>query len=582
MVAFTAPQRDIEFLLFDLFGMESTWANTPALADVSAELARAVVNEGGRIASEVLAPLNQSGDEEGCRIEDGAVTVPKGFGAAFNELAQGGWLSLAGNPEYGGQGMPKTLSCVLEEMFYGSNSSLYLYGTLTVGAAMCIDAHGSDEQKREYLPKLYSGEWTGAMALTEAHAGTDLGIMRTRAEPNSDGSYAITGTKIFISSGDHDMADNIVHLVLARLPDAPPGSKGISLFIVPKFMPNEDNSCGERNSFAAGSIEHKMGIRGSATCVINYDGATGFLLGEAHRGLAGMFTMMNYERLSIGIQGLGLSELAYQNAAAYAQDRLQGRAPTGAQNPEGPADSLLVHPDVRRMLLTVRAYNEAGRAFALYVGQQLDQAKYSERADERSVAQKKVDLLTPIAKAYLSDRGFDCAVLAQQVLGGHGYIGEWGMEQIVRDARIAQIYEGANGIQALDLIGRKMLRDGGQATNALIAEMRSTVAPAEFAEGLKAAIDSLAEATESVLARSKDDPALAGAVSVDYLELFGLVLYAWLWARMADAAPADEYGDNKRHTANYFFARLLPRHLSLTAAIKADSNAVMGLPNSAF
>jgi len=582
MVAFTAPQRDIEFLLFDLFGMDSAWANTPALADVNAELARAVVNEGGRIASEVLAPLNQSGDEEGCRIEDGAVTVPQGFGAAFSELAQGGWLGLSGNPEYGGQGMPKTLSCVLEEMFYGSNSALYLYGTLTVGAAMCIDAHGSEPQKRTYLPKLYSGEWTGAMALTEAHAGTDLGIMRTRAEPMSNGAYAITGTKIFISSGDHDMADNIVHLVLARLPDAPPGSKGISLFIVPKFLPTEDESSGERNSFAPGSLEHKMGIRGSATCVMNYDGATGFLLGEENQGLAGMFTMMNYERLSVGIQGLGLSELAYQNAVAYARDRLQGRSPNGVQNSDGPADSLLVHPDVRRMLLTVRAYNEAGRAFALYVGQQLDQAKYAESADDKAAAQRKVELLTPIAKAYLSDRGFECAVLAQQVLGGHGYIGEWGMEQIVRDARIAQIYEGANGVQALDLIGRKMLRDGGKAAMGLMAEIRDTDTPLEFAAGLTAAIDSLEAATQSVLVRSKDDAALAGAVSADYLELFGLVLYAWLWARMAASAPSDEYGDNKRQTANYFFARVLPKHLSLVASIEADASAVMAMSADSF
>lgn len=582
MVAFTAPQRDIEFLLFDLFGMESAWASTPALSDVNGELARAIVNEGGRIASEVLAPLNQSGDEEGCHIEDGAVTVPQGFGAAFSELAQGGWLGLSGNPEYGGQGMPKTLSCVLEEMFYGSNSALYLYGTLTVGAAMCIDAHGTEPQKRTYLPKLYSGEWTGAMALTESHSGTDLGIMRTRAEPMSNGAYAITGTKIFISSGDHDMADNIVHLVLARLPDAPAGSKGISLFIVPKFLPTEDESSGERNSFAPGSIEHKMGIRGSATCVMNYDGATGFLLGEENQGLAGMFTMMNYERLSVGIQGLGLSELAYQNAVTYARDRLQGRSPTGVQNPDGPADSLLVHPDVRRMLLTVRAYNEAGRAFALYVGQQLDQAKYAESAQDKAAAQRKVELLTPIAKAYLSDRGFDCAVLAQQVLGGHGYIGEWGMEQIVRDARIAQIYEGANGVQALDLIGRKMLRDGGKAAMALMDEMRATEAPAELGAGLNAAIDSLASATESVLARSKDDPALAGAVSADYLELFGLVLYAWLWARMAKNAPGDEYGDNKRQTANYFFARVLPKHLSLVASIDADASAVMAMSADSF
>ena len=581
MVSFAAPQRDVEFLLFDLFDMENVWAGMPALQDVNADLARAVVNEGGRIASEVLAPLNQVGDTEGCTFEDGKVSVPAGFDGAFKALAEGGWLGLSGNPEFGGQGMPKALSCVLEEMFYGSNSSLYLYGTLTVGAAMCIDTHGTEAQKRAYLPKLYSGEWTGAMALTEAHAGTDLGIMRTRAEPKGNGAYAITGTKIFISSGDHDMADNIVHLVLARLPDAPPGSKGISLFIVPKFLSADDDTASERNSFAAGSIEHKMGLKGSATCVINYDGATGFLLGEEHKGLAGMFTMMNYERLSVGIQGLGLSELAYQNAAAYARDRLQGRSPHGPANPGGPADSLLVHPDVRRMLLTVRAYNEAGRAFALYVGQQLDAAKYADNGTAEA-AQARVELLTPIAKAYLSDRGFECAVLAQQVLGGHGYIGEWGLEQIVRDARIAQIYEGANGVQALDLVGRKMLRDGGKEALSLVADMRASDVPSELQAGLDAAITSLEAATNSVLSRSKSDPALAGAVSADYLELFGLVLYAWFWGRMAQAAPQDDYGDNKRHTARYFFARLLPKHLALLSSIEADADAVMGLPADAF
>jgi len=578
MVSFAAPQRDIEFLLFDLFDMDSVWAAMPALQDVNEELAKAVVNEGGRIASEVLAPLNQTGDEEGCRIENGEVSVPTGFDAGFKALAEGGWLGLSGNPEFGGQGMPKALSCVLEEMFYGSNSSLYLYGTLTVGAAMCIDTHGTEAQKRSYLPKLYSGEWTGAMALTEAHSGTDLGIMRSRAEPKSNGAYAITGTKIFISSGDHNMADNIVHLVLARLPDAPAGTKGISLFIVPKYLPTDDNTLGERNSFAPGSIEHKMGIKGSATCVINYDGATGFLLGEENKGLAGMFTMMNYERLSIGIQGLGLSELAYQNAALYARDRLQGRSPTGAENPAGPADSLLVHPDVRRMLLTIRAYNEAGRAFALYVGQQLDAAKYADNQEAR----ERVELLTPIAKAYLSDRGFECAVLAQQVLGGHGYIGEWGLEQIVRDARIAQIYEGANGVQALDLIGRKMVRDGGKMVAAMIGEMRKDAVADEYAAPLESAIASLDSATASVLARCAEDPALPGAVSTDYLELFGLTLYAWLWARMAESAADDEFGENKRHTARFFFARLLPKHLALHASIEAEASAVMALPASAF
>ena len=577
MVSFTPPQRDIDYLLFDVFNLDDDWSTLPSL-DVDRELASAIVAEGGRLASEVLAPINGSGDEEGCRIEDGAVSVPAGFNAAFRELAAGGWLGLAGNPAFAGQGMPKALSCVLEEMFYGCNSSLYLYGTLTVGAAICIDAHGSAEQKATYLPKLYSGEWTGAMALTESHAGTDLGIMRTTAKPEANGTYSISGTKIFITSGDHQMADNIVHLVLARLPDAPAGSKGISLFIVPKFLPGDDGTPGVRNGFAPSAIEHKMGIRGSATCVMNYDGATGFLLGEENRGLAGMFTMMNYERLSVGIQGLGLAELAYQNAASYARERLQGRSPSGVDNADGPADSLLVHPDVRRMLLTVRAYNEAGRAFAIYVGQQLDRAKYGD--DE--VARARVELLTPIAKAYLSDRGFDCAVLAQQVFGGHGYIAEWGMEQIVRDARISQIYEGANGVQALDLIGRKVLRDGGRTAMALIDEMREADVPAELQAQFHEALNSLVRATDSVRTRAAEDPALPGAVSCDYLELWGLTLYAWLWGRMSAKAPDDDFGRAKRQLAAYFYARLLPRHTSLLAGVEASADVVMGLDAEAF
>lgn len=582
MISFTPPQRDIDFLLFDLFRLDQMWAEMPALKDVNAELAQAIIAEGGRIASEVLAPVNQTGDAEGCKLVDGDVRTPAGFRDAFQELAQGGWLGLAGNPDYAGQGMPKALSCVLEEMFYGCNSSLYLYGTLTVGAAMCIDTHGSELQKQTYLPKLYSGEWTGAMALTESHAGTDLGIMRTKAEPLSNGGYAISGTKIFISSGDHDMADNIVHLVLARLPDAPAGSKGISLFIVPKYLPNDTGDIGERNSFGPGALEHKMGIRGSATCVMNYDGAIGFLLGEENAGLAGMFTMMNYERLSVGIQGLGLSEVAYQNAAAYARDRLQGRSPMGVQNPTGVADTLLVHPDVRRMLLTVRAYNEAGRAFAVFVGLLLDQSKYSEDPEQRALAQVRVELLTPIAKAYLSDRGFDCAVEAQQVFGGHGYIGEWGMEQIVRDARISQIYEGANGVQALDLIGRKVLRDSGRAAHALIEEMRTSSVSDDLKPQLDSALASLSAATTSVTNRASNNPALAGAVSADYLELFGLVLYAWLWGQMSAVAPDDEFGTNKRQVAQFFYARLLPKHLALLHSIEADASAVMDLPEAAF
>jgi alkylation response protein AidB-like acyl-CoA dehydrogenase len=486
-------------------------------------------------------------------------------------------LGLSGNPEYGGQGMPKLLGCLLEEMFWAANTSLYLYGTLTVGAAICIDAHGSDEQKAQYLPKLYSGEWTGAMALTEAHAGTDLGIMRTRAEPQPDGTYKITGTKIFITSGEHDMAQNIVHLVLAKLPDAPAGSRGISLFIAPKVLPDASGNPSERNAFAAGSIEHKMGIHGSATCVMNYDGATGYLVGEENQGLAAMFTMMNYERLSVGLQGLGAGELAYQQAVAYAKDRLQGRAPSGPVNPDGAADPIIHHPDVRRMLLTIRALTEGGRAFAMFVGMQLDRGKFA--GDEQ--AQAFSELLTPVAKAFLTDRGFECAVLAQQVFGGHGYVREWGVEQIVRDARIAQIYEGTNGVQAMDLIGRKVLRDGGTTLAALIDVLRAEM-PASHAPVVGDALATLEAATADLVKRSADEPDLPGAAATDYLDLTGYTLYAWLWAKMADAAADDEYGAVKRETARFYMDRVLPRNLALAHSLQADGDRVMNIPDSGF
>lgn len=575
---YQAPERDAAFLMFELFKAQEIWPQIPAFSDFSEDLISAVVAEGGRIAAEVLLPTNAPGDEEGCTWQDGEVTTPEVFKAAYRELSEGGWLGLAGNPQYGGQGMPKMLACLVEEMLWSGNASLYLYGTLTVGACLSIDAHGTPEQKQMYLPKMYSGQWTGAMALTESHAGTDLGIMRSKAEPNADGSYAITGTKIFITGGEHDLVENIIHLVLAKLPGAPAGTKGISLFIVPKFLVNDDGSLGERNGWASGSIEHKMGIRGSATSVINYDGATGFLLGEENKGLAAMFTMMNYERLSIGLQGLGAGELAYQLSAAYAKDRLQGRAPTGIQNPDGPADSLLVHPDVRRMLMTQRAYNEAGRAFALYVGLLLDQGKYGEDAE----AQARSELLTPVAKAYFSDRGFDGAVMAQQVFGGHGYVHEWGVEQVVRDARIAQIYEGTNGVQAMDLIGRKVLRDGGVTLYNFIDDMgQSEVADAHQAD-LQEALDRLVRVTDSIIDRSADDANLPGAVSTDFLALFGLTIYAWLWARMACVAPADEFGESKRITARFFFNRILPASIGLEQGILSASDAVMGLTAEQF
>ena len=578
MLEYRAPERELSFLLFELFEVEQAWRDIPAFADFSEDVIRAVVEQGGKLAGGVLAPVNQAGDQHGCTFDNGNVFTPPGFREAFAALSDGGWLGLSGNPDFGGQGMPKALGCLVEEMFWAANTSLYLSGTLTVGAAICVDAHGTAEQKALYLPKLYSGEWTGAMALTEAHAGSDLGIMRTRAEPQADGSYRITGGKIFITSGEHDLAGNIVHLVLAKLPDAPEGSRGISLFITPKYLPDENGEPGERNGFAAGSIEHKMGIHGSSTCVMNYDGATAWLLGEENQGLAAMFTMMNYERLSVGLQGLGAGELAYQNAVAYAKERLQGRAPSGPVNPAGAADPLLVHPDVRRMLLTIRALTEGGRAFAMFAGMQLDRGKY---ADDK-LAQAFSELLTPVAKAFLTDRGFECAVLAQQVLGGHGYVAEWGLEQIVRDARIAQIYEGTNGIQAMDLINRKVLRDGGDTLRSILTVMRAEPSPQAHGDVVDEALIRLERVTTDLLERAADDVNLPGAVAVDYLDLVGYTLYAWLWGKMAEAAPDDDFGEAKRQTARFFFDRLLPRVLTLEQSILGGSEASMGLPMQSF
>ncbi|MCP5182139.1 MAG: acyl-CoA dehydrogenase C-terminal domain-containing protein [Pseudomonadales bacterium] len=572
------PETDINFLLNRVFALGEEWARIPGLADFTPDLLSAVVTEAGKVASEVLAPVNQPGDEEGCRWDNGTVTTPAGFPAAFAAFRDGGWLGLSGNPAFDGQGMPKTLGCVVEEMFWAANPALYLYGTLSVGAALCIDSHGTPEQKAMYLPRLYAGTWTGTMCLTEPHAGTDLGIIRTRAEPKADGSYALTGTKIFITSGEHDLAENIVHLVLARLPDAPGGTRGISLFIVPKFLHDEAGNLGARNAAASGAIEHKMGIRGSATNVMNFDGATGYLIGAPNAGLACMFTMMNYERLSVGIQGLGASEAAWQAASRYAKDRLQGRAPTGPRNPDGAADPLLVHPDVRRMLLTIRAHVEAGRAFAILVGRELDRARHS--GDRQ--AQAFSELLTPIAKAYLTDRGFEDAVTAQQVYGGHGYIREWGVEQLVRDARIAQIYEGTNGVQAMDLIGRKVLKDGGATLRAFFAQLESDPVDSEFAAAVADARDLLFRVTDDVARRSRDDGDLPGAVATDYLDLAALTLYAWLWARMSEAAKGTALETSKRLTAQFFFARLLPRAHSLAAGIGAASSAVMAMADADF
>ena len=575
---YAAKEKDADFLMNQVFNVQQNWSQIEAYQEFSEELVRAVVAEGGRLATTVMAPLNEVGDAHGCQLNDGEVTTPPGFKEAFAQITEGGWLGLAGNPAFGGQGMPKSLAGLIEEMFWAANSSLFLYGSLTVGACLSIDAHGSAEQKQTYLEKLYSGQWTGAMALTESHAGTDLGMMRTKAEPQADGSYRITGTKIFITSGEHDMAENIVHLTLARIADGPRGTKGISLFIVPKFVPNADGALGPRNGWTSGSLEHKMGINGSATSVINYDGAQGFLLGEEHQGLAAMFTMMNYERLSVGLQGLGSGDLAYQHSARYAQDRIQGRSATGAQTPDKEADSLLVHPDVRRMLLTQRAYVEGCRAFAFFAGMQLDEAKH--KGDER--AERFGQLLTPVVKAFLTDKGLEGAVMAQQILGGHGYVKEWGVEQIVRDARIAQIYEGANGIQALDLAGRKVVRDGGKTLKELLEVLAEFELEPGHAPAVAEAFERLRRVTDSMIARSNEDANLPGAVSADFLELVGMALCAWAWGVMAQRAGDDDFGVAKKQTARFFFARLLPRTVGLEQSLMADSDVLMDMPEALF
>src|SRR5699024_10381624 len=556
---------------------------------ITNDLADAILEEAGKMVEGVMFPINREGDEQGCTFNNGEVTTPAGFKEAYHALAQGGWTAFSGNPEYGGQGMPKSLAVLFEEMMHSANCSLALYPLLSNGACLAIDAHATEELKQTYLPKMYAGEWAGTMCLTEPHSGTDLGILKSRAVPQGDGSYTISGTKIFITGGEHDFTDNIIHLVLARLPDAPQGPKGISLFLVPKFLLNEDGSVGERNGVACGSLEEKMGIKGSATCVMNFDDAKGWLVGEENNGLACMFTMMNYERVSIGLQGLGLGETSYQSAVEYALDRIQGRAATGAQNPAAAADPIIVHGDVRRMLMTMRALNQGGRALAAYLGLQLDLAKFSQDAHVRAQAEDRVALLTPVAKAFFTDRGLDTTVMGQQVFGGHGYIREWGMEQMVRDVRIAQIYEGTNGIQALDLAGRKVARNGGASMAALVADIRAWLASdgskaGELAAQLEDALKLIEEATNNLLEQAQEDPNAINALAVEYLDIVGYVLYAWFWARMVAAVDGreDDFASSKRITANFYYERLLPKIHSLYAQFKAGSKHIMALPADQF
>ncbi len=584
MADYKAPLRDMQFVLNEVFAAEKLWADMPGTQEVSSDLMQAILEEGAKICENLLYPLNRSGDEQGCTINNGEVSTPEGFKQAYQQFAEGGWIGLGGSPEYGGQGLPKMLTVMFEEMLFAANTSFTLYPVLCSGACLAILKHASETLKQQYLPKMYAGEWAGTMCLTEPHSGTDLGLLRTKATPNTDNSFNITGTKIFITGGEHDLTNNIIHLVLAKLPDAPSGSRGISLFLVPKFLINEDGSLGERNNATCGSIEHKMGIKGSATCVMNFDGAKGWLVGAPNKGLTAMFTMMNYERLSIGIQGQGTMDMGYQHALAYAKERLQGRSPLGPQAPNQSADPIIVHPDVQRMLLTIKAFSEAGRALAAYTGMQLDIAKFHEDATVKAKAERQVMFLTPIAKAFLTDRGLECAVLAQQVFGGHGYIREWSVEQLVRDVRIAQIYEGTNGIQAMDLVARKLCKAGLQIIEPFMEDAKSVIAQSHnqteltpLAQALTSALEEFKVVSQTIVDRTQTDPLEAGSVAVEYLEFAGLVICGFVWLKMALVASqclAEEKNDfyeSKLKTAQFFYQKLLPKTEYLAKSLAAGS-----------
>jgi alkylation response protein AidB-like acyl-CoA dehydrogenase len=597
MPQYTPPVRDTRFVLEHVVGLNN-YANYPGFEAATPDVVEAVLEEGGRFVAEVLFPLNQSGDQEGCtRHADGSVTTPKGFKEAYRQFVESGWATLGNHPAYGGQGMPHVVSTAFQEFMISANMAFAMYPGLTHGAIAALHAKGSPEQKATYLPKLVSGEWGGTMNLTEPQCGTDLGLIRTRAELQADGSYAITGTKIFISSGEHDLTENIIHLVLAKTPGAPESSKGISLFVVPKYLVEADGSLGRRNAVSCGSIEHKMGIHANSTCVMNYDGATGWMVGEENKGLAAMFIMMNAARLGVGLQGLGIAEVAYQNAVAYAHDRRQGRALTGPAEPAEKADTLFVHPDVRRMLMTAKALTEGLRALCLWGALQVDLEHVAADDVERQLAADLIGLLTPVIKGYGTDMGYAIATDMQQVYGGHGYIAEWGMEQYVRDARIAMIYEGTNGVQAMDLVGRKLAQHGGRPVQALLGIVAQEVAAAkaspdtaDFASALERAVSDLQASTMWFMANALQNPNHAGAGAVPYLHLTGLVAVGLMWLRMATAAvrlkAAGEgdaaFLDAKLVTARFFAERLLPETGALRRQIEGGADSLMALAPEQF
>jgi acyl-CoA dehydrogenase len=596
MPTYKAPVSDTVFLLNDVFDY-ARYTNSPGFSEAPIDVVEAVLTQGAKFVEEVLQPLNRVGDIEGCkRLDDGSVITPEGFKQAYKALVEGGWVGLAGDPAFGGQGLPPFLAVLFSEYGYGANIAFSMYPGLTNGAVAALSVHGSEDLKSRYLPKMTTGEWTGTMCLTEPHCGTDLGLIKTRAVASADGPYAITGQKIFVSAGEHDLTDNIVHLVLARIEGAPAGVKGISLFLVPKFLPGPDGGVGARNGVVCGSIEHKMGIHANTTAVLNFDGAKGWLVGEQHRGLPAMFVMMNGARLGVAVQGLGVSEVAYQNAAAYAKERRQGRSLKGPVEPDKPADLLLVHPDVRRMLLEVRAFNEGARALLVWIALTHDEARHAQDEKARQAADDRLGLMTPVLKGVFTDYGFANAVKAQQVLGGHGYIAESGMEQFVRDARIAMIYEGANGVQALDLVARKLPKDGSRALRAFLGEVaqylaaeKSGAAIAPYLGGLETALGHLQQASLWLSRNGLADPNNAGAASTDYMHLIGLTALGYMWARVVKAVlgrqakgESNPALDAKLILAKFFSERMLPETATHLARLSSGASTLMALPAEAF